>query len=117
MADIKIGYEDGKLAVSVDARVMGWSEETTCRVCGATLAGMDDMCPNRDRVCKYCCLPCIESQKCVWGTSPGEGRDSLEHTLNAESHTKEEFIAAARKFYKDIGEEIPIESAYGVKLR
>jgi hypothetical protein len=56
-----------------------WSEETMCRVCGYTLAGMDDMCPKRDKVCVYCCLRCDPHGGCGFEGS----RDSVEDTTDS----------------------------------
>ena len=55
-----------------------WSEKTHCKVCGVVYAGMDDMCPNRDNVCKYCCLKCGDTD-CDFSGS----RDSIKDTINS----------------------------------
>lgn len=109
------GKYDGYV-VTVNGRRMEYSERTECKVCGSTRAGMDDMCPNRDNVCKYCCVPCIEWGNCLWGTGEGETRDSLEHTLDFESTNTEQHIRAFIKFYQAIGAPIPVESRFGLKL-
>ena len=57
---------------------MGWSEETYCKVCNSFKAGTDDMCPNRDNVCLYCCNKCD-----LYGGCTFEGpRDSIEETTD-----------------------------------
>ena len=51
---------------------------THCIVCSTLLAGDDDMCPNRNNVCKYCCLKCDFDGGCAYAGD----RDSLEETEN-----------------------------------
>lgn len=52
--------------------------ETYCDVCEKSMAGEDDMCPNRDNVCVYCCLMCWPDGKCNF---TGD-RSSREYTLD-----------------------------------
>lgn len=59
---------------------MVWCKETYCKVCKVYQADMDDMCPKRDNVCKYCCMRCT-----LWeGCSFVGKRDSLKHTTNSQ---------------------------------
>ena len=61
---------------------MTWSAKTHCKICEFVCAGDDDMCPNRDNVCKFCCCLCEEGDdkvECEWGGD----RNSVEQTENA----------------------------------
>lgn len=51
---------------------------THCEVCNTICAGEDDMCPNRDNVCVYCCLKCWPDGTCKF---TGD-RQSREYTLD-----------------------------------